>query len=209
MSGFLAALPLVMVMVAGPQIVSAVLLATSERAKAASTAFLVGVGLATTLAVLGWDALVSSLDLRSSGGEDDPGPLDYLIPALLVVLAVRIYLRRGVSDPPAWMGRLHRANPAFALGLGFLLFLLMPTDLITTFTVGSALVREDADWWWGLVFAGLTVAVAGIPLWIVLVAGHRADVALPRIREWMTSHSWIISEVVTGFFLIVSLASLV
>lgn len=208
MSRFLAALPLVVVMIAGPQIVSAVLLATSERAKAVSVAFLAGAGVSVSLAVLGFYALARALDPPESGG-GETGPVDYLIPILLVVLGIRVYLRRDVSEPPEWMGRLQRANPAFALGLGFLLFLLMPTDVITTFTVGSALAREDGAWWGSLVFAGLTVLAAGVPLWIVLLFGARADVALPCIREWMTSHSWIISEIVIAFFLLVAIASLV
>jgi cytochrome c biogenesis protein CcdA len=208
-SRFLAALPLVVVMIAGPQIVSAVLLATSERAKAVSVAFLAGAGVSVSLAVLGFFALARAVDPPESGGDGGNGPIDYLIPILLVVLGIRVYLRRDVSEPPEWMGRLHRANPAFALGLGFLLFLLMPTDVIATFTVGSALAREDGAWWGSLVFAGLTVLAAGVPLWTVLLFGARADVALPRIREWMTSHSWIISEIVITFFLLVAVASLV
>jgi hypothetical protein len=206
-SRFLAALPLVVVMIAGPQIVSAVLLATSERAKAASAAYLVGVGTATSLAVLGFYALARAIDPPEAGDADD-GALDYLIPVVLVVLAVRVYLRRDVAEPPGWMGKLQRADPAFALGLGFLLFLLMPTDVITTFTVGSALARADEPWWDSLVFAGLTVLAAGIPLWVVLVFGRRAETTLPRIREWMTANSWVISEIVIGFFLVVSVSSL-
>lgn len=209
MTALLAALPLVVVMIAGPQIVTAVLLATSERARANSVAFLGGVALATTLAVLGFYALARAVGPGDPGaGDTEPGPIDYFIPILLVVLAVRVYVRREVTEPPAWMGRLQRANPAFSLGLGFLLFLFMPTDLITTFTVGASLARNGADWWTGLWFVLLTVIAAGIPLLTVVLFGDRAERALPRIREWMTSNSWIVSEVVIGFFLLVSLNGL-
>ncbi len=200
----MAALPLVLVMIAGPQIVTAVLLATSERAKSNSLAFLAGASIATALAVLGFYALVRALNPVEWGTGSDSGsengPVDYLIPVLLVVLAVRVYVQRDATEPPAWMGRLQRANPAFSLGLGFLLFLLMPTDIITTFTVGSALARAGAPWWAGLVFVALTAVVAGIPLLTVVFFGDRAERALPRIREWMTSHSWVVSETVIAIF---------
>lgn len=208
-SMFLAALPLVMVMIAGPQIVSAVLLATSERAKACSVAFLVGVAVATSIAVGGWYLLVSSLTADDSGtGEGYSGWIDVVIPIVLVVLAIHVFLTRKTSKPPKWMGRLQEARPHFAFGLGFLLFLLMPTDLITTFTVASSLVRQGLDWWWGVAFVAVTVLAVGVPLWIVLLFGHRAEVALPKIREWMTTNSWIISEGVIVFFVLISLQSL-
>jgi small neutral amino acid transporter SnatA (MarC family) len=47
-SDLLAALPMAIVMVAGPQIISAIFLATSDQARRNSVTFLLGVALATT-----------------------------------------------------------------------------------------------------------------------------------------------------------------
>jgi hypothetical protein len=59
-----------------------------------------------------------------------------------------------------------------------------------------------------LLFMALTVVLAGMPLLLLLALGHRADVVLPRLRDWMTTNSWIVNEIVIGLFLVISLNSL-
>jgi hypothetical protein len=63
---------------------------------------------------------------------------------------------------PKWMGRLQQANPASAAGIGLLLYLLMPTDLISMATVGAYLARQGESWWHSLGFVTLTVLIAGL-----------------------------------------------
>jgi hypothetical protein len=42
----------------------------------------------------------------------------------------------------------------------------------------------------------------GTPLIVLLAMGGRAQVALPKLRDWMTHNSWVVSEIVIGFFLV-------
>ena len=43
---------------------------------------------------------------------------------------------------------------------------------------------------------------------MVILLGKRADVVLPKVREWMTVNSWIISEVVIVLFIAIEIDSL-
>ncbi len=97
-----------------------------------SIAYVLGVALAVTIGVTLVYTVASLLGV-SAPPSSDPGKslVDYVIIALLLLLGVRVYLRRNESEPPKWMGKLATATPWFAFKLGFLLFLLMPTDVIT------------------------------------------------------------------------------
>jgi threonine/homoserine/homoserine lactone efflux protein len=122
--------------------------------------------------------------------------IDWLIIVLFVFLMVRTYLRRRDTSAPKWMGRLQSADPRFSFRLGLLLFLVMPTDVITMFTVGASLTRNGQPWWHSLPFVGVTLLLVGLPLIDLLLLGKRAEVLLPKVRDWMTSNSWVISELV-------------
>jgi len=206
---FLTILPLAFVMVAGPQIVSAIFLATSVRPHANSIAYLAGVALATALGTTIVYVLATIFDIERASTEDSgAGPVDYAIIALLLGLTVRVYLRRNNTEPPAWMGRLETATPELSFKLGFLLFILMPTDVITMITVGTVLAREDLSLVHALPFLLVTVLLVAIPLLILLLMGQRADVVLPRIRTWMSTNSWVVSEIVIVFFLVMAITGL-
>jgi hypothetical protein len=200
----LAVLPLAIVMSAGPQIVTAVFLATSRDARRNSLAFLASVAAATTIGVTVFYLVGNAV---SGDDSEDSGRnwLDYLIVALLVFLAVRVYMKRKTTEPPKWMGRLESADPRFSAKIGLLLYLLMPTDVVSMATVGAYLAREGAPWAHGLPFIGLTVLIAGLPLIVLLLLGTRAETVLPRARNWMNANSWVVSEAVILFFLAMAL----
>lgn len=202
MEGFWTVLPMAVVMSAGPQIVTATFLATSQNPRRNSLAFLAAVGAATTIGVSVFFFFGSSL-----GGNSDSGRSwqDWLIAALLLFLVVWVYLKRNESEPPKWMGKLERADARFAAKIGFLLYLAMPTDLISMATVGAYLARHDEPWWHSLGFIVLTVLVAGLPFIALLVMGERSERILPRIRQWMNDNSWIVNEGVLVFFLLMTL----
>ena len=211
MSALPIVLPMAFVMVAGPQIVTAILLATGMRPRRNSAFFLVGAGAATFTGVTASYFLTG---LLKKGGASLHGDariaraIDLLIIGLLLFLAWRVSRERGRNHPPRWMAKLESATPRFALRIGVLLFLILPGDLISMFTVGAYLAHHGAAWWHGLVFVALTVALAGLPLLLLLSLGKRAQGLLPRVRDWMTTNSWIVSEVVIGFFLLMSLKDL-
>lgn len=207
MSNLLAALPMAVVMVAGPQIISAVLLATSDQARRNSVAFLLGVALATTTGVT--VAYLAANNVAEPSGESSGNTvIDYLVIVLLLFLLVRVYLKRKETEPPKWMGKLQTATPRYALRLGLLLFLLMPTDIVTMFSVGGYLGRHGNPWWHTLIFVSLTLLLAGAPLIILVLLGKRADTVLPKLRNWMQTNSWIVSEAVIVLFLVISISGL-
>jgi threonine/homoserine/homoserine lactone efflux protein len=206
----LAVLPLAIVMVAGPQIISAILVATSQDARRNSLAFVAGVALAITVGTMVAYWLTGLVKTPARGeSEGTVGTvIDWLVIVLLVVLMVRIFTRRKNTEPPKWMGRLQTADVRLSFRLGLLLFLVMPTDVITMLTVGAYLARHGAPWWHSLPFLLLTLLLAGLPLLVLLLLGRRAQVLLPRLRDWMNTNSWVVSEVVIVFFLVLTISGM-
>ncbi|MBX7269786.1 GAP family protein [Micromonospora sp. Llam7] len=207
---FLTLLPLAVVMIAGTQLVAAVFFASSDRPRPASLGYLAGaaivVGGGTTLAWLA--ARLFKINFGDGGRGAIERGIDWLVLVLLAVLAVVVFRRRR-SGPPGWMGRLQHAGPAYALKVGLLLFLAMPADDLTMVTVGASAARHDLPWWHLLPFVLLTLALLALPLLALLLLGHRAAGVLPRIRDWANSHSWLVSEAVIAFFVVITIFDLV
>jgi Sap, sulfolipid-1-addressing protein len=202
MQGFWTVLPMAVVMSAGPQIVTATFLATSQGSKRNSLAFLGGVAAATTIGVTVFFLLGSGTAGKQKEGKDW---LDWVIIGLLVFLLIWVLVKRNETHPPKWMGRLQEANARFAVTIGFLLYILMPTDLVAMATVGAYIARQGEPWWHTLGFVVLTILIAGLPFIVLLAMGKRAESVLPRIREWMNANSWIVNEAVLLFFLAMAL----
>ena len=211
MQDFLTVLPMAFVMVAGPQIVTAIMLAAGERPRRDSAFFLAGAAAATLLGVTVAYEVARLLKSRATGTTGDAGAeraLDFAILGLLLFLAWKVFRDRRRSAPPRWMAKLETASPLLALRVGFLLFLLLPGDVITMATVGAFVAHRGMPWWHCLPFVALTLALAGAPLILLLLFGARSARALPAAREWMSSNSWIVSEIVIAFFLIMTLREL-
>ena len=211
MPGFLTVLPLAIVMVAGPQILSAIFLATSEKWQKNSAALVAGVLLIVTLVVTVVYVLVRFLFDAASAANDTPTRkwLDGAILLLLVVAAVHKYMTRKTSAPPKWMGKLEEATPKMSFRLGVLLLGVFPTDIITNFVVGSSLARDGDPWAYCLPFVLLTVLFMALPALFVLILGKRAAAILPKVRDWMNTNSWMISEVVIVFFIVTEANNLI
>jgi hypothetical protein len=211
MPGFLTVLPLAFVMLAGPQIVTAVFLATSENWRKNSAAFLAGVLLTVTFFVTLAYVVVKLLS-NAAGESHEEGfgqGVDIVILLLLLVAGVYVFLNREKAEPPRWMGRLQTATPKLSFTLGLLLLGVFPTDIITSTTVGSHLARNDDPWWYCLPFVFVTLLLAALPALLVLATGKRARAFLPKVRDWMTSNSWIVSEIVIAFFIGIETKSLI
>jgi threonine/homoserine/homoserine lactone efflux protein len=150
----LAILPLAIVMIAGPQIISATLIATSQDARRNSLAFLAGVALAITAGTMiaYWVTGLVKTSTRPASQGTFATVIDWLVIVLLVVLMARVFARRKNTAPPKWMGRLQTADARLSFRLGLLLFLVMPTDVITMITVGAYLARHGDPWWHSLPF---------------------------------------------------------
>jgi hypothetical protein len=190
-------LPLAFVMIAGPQILSAIFLATSERWRANSFAFVAGAAISISV-------FVTAAYLVTGGGSDG-GPsgdtLDIVVLVLLLLAAAHVYRTRAEATPPKWMGKLQTATPGLSFKLGLLLLGVFPTDILTSFAVGSYLANHGDDLWQALPFIGLTLLILAIPSLIVISLGERGETLLPKVRDWMNDNSWIVSEIVIFLFI--------
>ena len=211
MNGLLTILPMSIVMIAGPQIISAVFLATSEDWRRNSFAYVFGAFLSITMflavAYFGSKALKSGSD-GSNGGLFGT-TADWVVLALLLVLGVKVYLGREDAEPPKWMGRLQTANPRFSFKLGFLLLGVFPTDILTSVTAGIFVQKQGEPFWHVLPFLALTLLFLGLPALLVTLMGKRAEVFLPKVRDWMNNHSWLVSEFVIGIFVVIQISNLI
>jgi Sap, sulfolipid-1-addressing protein len=199
-------LPLAFVMIAGPQIISAFFFATSESWKKISAAYVLGAAVSITLVVSA--AYLLAKGAESGGGEDDSGlnTVDYVVLALLLFAMVQNFRKRNQSEPPKWMGKLQAATPKTTLVLGFLLLGFFPSDLVTSVSVGSFLGNHGDSWWQALPFILFTLFLLALPALLVASLGDRAQAFLPKVRDWMNTNSWIVSEVVLVFFVVIVLS---
>jgi zinc transporter ZupT len=197
-------IPLAFVMIAGPQILSAIFLATSQDWRRDSAAFIAGAGISvTTVVTLGF--------LLSTGASDrgaSNNTLDIVILALLLAAGAHTYLTRKTSQPPKWMGKLETAKPKLAFRLGFLLLGVFPTDILTSFAVGGSLARNGDSWWEVLPFVAVVMLFVAAPALLLVFLGERGQKLLPKVRDWMNENSWIVSEIVIGLFVALTANSL-
>ena len=207
---FLTVLPMAFVMIAGPQIISAVFLATSAGWRRNSAAYVAGAALSVTLFVTA--AYFVTHAAKGGGGAPATGrtgdTIDIVILVLLLILATRVFLQRNQAEPPKWMGKLQTASPKFSFRLGLLLLGVFPTDIITSVTVGTKVAREGAAWPHCVPFILLTLFLLALPSLLVLLLGQRAKVFLPKVRDWMNANSWIVSELVIVLFIGITIDSI-
>jgi hypothetical protein len=197
-------LPMAFVMIAGPQILSAIFLATTEDWRRNSIAYIAGAALSIT-------ATVTAAYFLSSGASDQGASNDSIYVVILVLLvaaAIQTYRKREESEPPKWMGKLQAADAGFSFKLGFLLLGVFPTDILTSVAVGSYLANQDEPWSHALPFVALTLFLIGLPLLMLLAFGDRAQAFLPKARDWMNNNSWVVSEIVIGLFIVLTANSL-
>jgi threonine/homoserine/homoserine lactone efflux protein len=197
-------LPMAFVMIAGPQILSSIFLATSENWRRNSAAYIAGAALSITGIVT--VAFFVGSGLSHAGASHDT--LDIVVLVLLVAAALHTFLKRKQSEPPKWMGKLQTASPEFSVRLGFLLLGVFPTDILTSWSVGTYLSNHGDPWWHLLPFVLLTLLLLALPALLLLLFGQRAQEFMPKARDWMNTHSWVIGEIVIVFFIAIAANSL-
>jgi threonine/homoserine/homoserine lactone efflux protein len=199
---FLTLLPMAFVMIAGPQILSAIFLATSDNWRANSFAYVAGAACSITIIVT-----LAYFFINGVSGDGPSDTIYYAIVVLLLIAMVRTYLKRGESEPPKWMGKLQEASPRFSFRLGFLLLGVFPTDILTSVAVGSYLGNHGDPWWHALPFIALTLLFLATPALILLLFGERGQRFMPKARQWMNDNSWVVNEIVLALFVAISLQS--
>ena len=191
-------------MVAGPQILSAIFLATSEKWRQNTAAYLAGAALSIPLTAS--IAYLASSGAPRKGGSNNV--VSVIVLVLLLAAMVHVFLTRKTAEPPKWMGKLQTASPKFSFGLGFLLLGVFPTDILTSVAVGSYLSSHGDPWWHLLPFLMLTLLFLALPALLLLVLGKRGRDFLPKVRNWMNTNSWLVSEIVLVFFIAITINSL-
>ncbi|MFA1551308.1 GAP family protein [Actinomadura chokoriensis] len=203
-------LPLAITMMAGPQIMTAIVLVTTPKAVRSSLAFLAGVAISASVGVAiargVFSLLGHGVSLGKSSDNSSVGHIvQYVLVALLLAAIVRNYVKRATIEPPKWLGSLMEAGPGRAFKTGLLLILLMPSDIVVMLTVGANLEQNHAGFGSAAVFIAATVLVAALPLLMLLVFRQRAERVMPGVREWMNSHSWLINIICCLIFILLIL----
>ncbi|MFE2675109.1 GAP family protein [Streptomyces hygroscopicus] len=204
-------LPLAVTMMAGPQIVAAVILVTTARPVRVCLAFVLGVAVATAAGVAVARGLCALLGQAvSPGSPSDRGSaatvFQLVLVGLLALVAVKNYVRRRMVEIPKWLGSLMEAGPGKALMSGLVVILLMPSDIAVMLTVGANLEQHQAGWTAALPFIAATVLIAALPLLVYLLFGDRARRAMPRVRAWLMTHSWAVNIAACLIFIVLILA---
>ena len=200
-------LPLAITMMAGPQIMSAIIFVTSEKALKNSLAFVIGVLVATAVGVAALRGLQSliggALDFGDPSDSGSTGHIiQYALIALLVAFAIKNYVRRETIEPPKWLGKLQQADTKQALRTGLLVIFFMPSDIIVMLTVATNLEQNGDSLGAAVPFILLTTLIAALPLLGYLLFHRRAVGAMPKLRDWMNSNSWLVNIIVCVIFII-------
>lgn len=204
-------LPLAITMMAGPQILSAIIFVTGEGPVKVSLGYVAAVAVAASLATLVWFLIAGlvggSLNLNDSSGQTTAAKvIQVALVGLLILGSVKAYLGRETAEPPKWLGKLQGASPARAFEIGLLLIFLMPSDFVITMTTGLNLKANGEPWLHVLPFVALTTLIAALPLLFYLLFRERATVMMPKLRDWMNANSWLVNIIVYGIFIVLIVA---
>jgi hypothetical protein len=199
-------LPLAITMMAGPQIISSIIFVTRESgAVKVSLAYVSAVAIAASVGILICmglaNVLGNAVDLESDAGQSTAAKvIQIALVGLLIARAVTIYLNRADSEPPKWLGTLQTASPLRAFEIGALMILLFPGDVVVMLTTAVHLVSNGHSFVDALPLIGLTTLIAASPLLFYLLFRRKAAEVMPKVRDWMNSHSWVINIVVCLVF---------
>jgi Sap, sulfolipid-1-addressing protein len=207
----LAVIPLAITMNAGPQIMSALIFVTANKPLKLSAYFLGGVVIAVTVGLTVTYSLASVLgNSVSLGDSSNSGSLgniiQYLLVGLLIFLSIRSYVGRETSEPPRWLGAMQNAKPKTAFMAGLLLLSVFPSDFVILVTVGVNLVQNNASLLAAVPFIAATIFIAALPALSYLLFRRRAERAMPKVRDWMNTNSWLVNIIVYVIFIVLILA---
>ena len=206
----LAVIPLAITMNAGPQIMSAIIFVTANKPLKLSAYFITGVVIAVSVGVTITYTLATVLgNSVSLGDPSHSGSLgniiQYLLVGLLVFLSIRSYVGRETSEPPRWLGALQNAGPRTAFTTGLLLLSVFPSDLVILVTVGVNFAQNNASLVGAVPFVAATILIAALPMLSYLLFRRRAERAMPKVRDWMNTNSWLVNIIVYVVFIVLIL----
>jgi hypothetical protein len=204
-------LPLAITMMAGPQILSAIIFVTGDDPVRVSLAYVGAVAIAAIVATLAWFLLAGvlggGLNLNDSSGTTTAAKaIQLALVGLLILASLKAYLGRETAEPPKWLGKLQGASPLRAFELGLLLIFLMPSDFVITMTTGFNLKGNAEPYYHVFPFIALTTLIAALPLLFYVLFRERAQVTMPKVRDWMNAKSWLVNIIVYGIFIVLIVA---
>ncbi|WP_024800594.1 GAP family protein [Nocardia sp. BMG51109] len=182
-------------------IVAIILVILSDRAASSGTGFAVGwvagIALGTTIVVLLAGGFTGT-------GDQEPSPAvawtKIVLGVLLVVLAASQWRGRSDDTTPRWMQAIDELTPVKALGLGAVLAVVNPKNLLLCVSAGVAIGTS------GLGAGGKTGAVviftvlaAATVLAVVLgylLAADRLRGTLGRARNWLQANNHAVLAIV-------------
>ena len=206
----LAVLPLAITMNAGPQIMSAIIFVTASKPLKLSAYFLAGVVIAVTVGVTATYALATvfgnGIPLGDSSDNGSLGNIiQYVLVGLFVFASIRSYLGRETSEPPRWLGAMQNAKPSTAFLAGLLLLSIFPSDFVVLMTVGVNLAQSNSSLLSALPFVAATILIAALPALSYVLFRRRAEVLMPKVRDWMNTNSWLVNIIVYVIFILLIL----
>jgi hypothetical protein len=193
-------LPLALIMVMGPQILTAIFLVTSQQPIRNSAAMLLGVVLAAALSMVVWFELYEIVGINPPSQSSGPGTADYVVAGLLGVLGIHVFMGRGTASVPKWMTALQSADPKRSFTLAAVLILAMPTDIIAVISTVHWLHKSGDDVLHGWPVVAAATILMALPILAYLLLGRRAREAMPGIREWLTGNAWLVNLIVIVYF---------
>ena len=97
------------------------------------------------------------------------------------------------------MSAFQSAEPKRAFSLGFLLILLMPTDIVAVISRSTGFMTTTTTFCTPAA-RGRQHAADGPPILSYLLLGRRAR-SDARIRDWLTTNAWVVNLVVIVYFI--------
>jgi threonine/homoserine/homoserine lactone efflux protein len=132
--------------------------------------------------------------------------IQYVLVGLLAFLAIKNYVGRETIEPPRWLGALQNAGPRTAFTTGLLLLSVFPSDFVILVTVGMNLVQNNASLLGAVPFIVATIFIAALLVLSYLLFHRRAERAMPKVRDWMNTYSWLVNIIVYVVFILLILA---
>lgn len=186
-------------------IVAVVLMLGTRNAKSDSLSFLVG--------WLGAMAVAGAVLLSIAGSADpteDGAPADWsstlkvVLGVVLLGLAVKQWRKRPAPgeepEMPKWMDAVEGFTPAKSAGLGVLVSVVNPKNLILIVGGATAIAQTEVSGAdqaiaWIIFMALATIGVAA-PIVIYFAMGEKATAILADLKTWMAHHNAAIMSVI-------------
>jgi len=200
------ALPFAVAIALSPiPIVGVVLMLATPAGPVEGLAFLAGWVLALAAGGTALLLLASGSDASEGGAPADwVSIVKLLLGGLLVGLALRQWRGRprGDAEPElaAWMRTIDRFTPAKAAGMGALLAVVNPKNLLLLAGGAAAIAQTGASTGDQAVALAVFIAIATVgvaaPIAIKFLMGERSAALLGRLRDWMARESATIMAVI-------------